>query len=222
VIERDETVHRTPASRILTEGGVIAVLRAGHAREYAPVIEAIAEGGVRSIELTLSTNGVFDELDGLRSRFGEAVEIGIGTVTTPEQARTAVGAGAAYVVTPVTDPEVVSLVAAAGVPVFPGGLTPTELLTGWSLGATAVKVFPASIVGASYVAHLRGPFPGIEVVPSGGVGLDDIPAWIAAGALAVSLGGPLVGDAFAGGDLGALTARARRAVDAVAEARAER
>jgi 2-dehydro-3-deoxyphosphogluconate aldolase/(4S)-4-hydroxy-2-oxoglutarate aldolase len=215
-------MNRTAASRVLTASGVIAVLRAGHAREYAPVIEALAEGGVRSIELTLSTDGVFDELDSLRSRFGEAVEIGIGTVTTVDQARAAVDAGADYVVTPVTDPEVVSLVVAAGVPVFPGGLTPTELLAGWTLGATAVKVFPASIVGPSYVAHLRGPFPGIEVVPSGGVGLDDIPAWIAAGALAVSLGGPLVGDAFAGGDLGALTARSRRAVDAVAEARAER
>lgn len=215
-------MSRTPPSRILIETGVVAVLRARHARVYEPVIEALAAGGVRSIELTLSTDGVFEELDGLRSRFGDAVEIGIGTVTTAAQAREAIDAGADYVVTPITDPEVVSLVVGAGVPVFPGGLTPTELFAGWSLGATAVKVFPASLVGTAYVAHLRGPFPGIEIVPSGGVGLDDIPAWIEAGAIAVSLGGPLLGDAFTGGDRGALSERARRAVEAVASARAGR
>ena len=94
--------------------------------------------------------------------------------------------------------------------VYPGGLTPTELHAGWKLGATAVKVFPASVVGAGYVGQLRGPFPDIQVIPSGGVDIEDVPDWIRAGALAVSLGGPLLGDAFKGGDLRELTARARR------------
>jgi 2-dehydro-3-deoxyphosphogluconate aldolase / (4S)-4-hydroxy-2-oxoglutarate aldolase len=106
--------------------------------------------------------------------------------------------------------------------VFPGGLTPTELLGGWRAGATAVKVFPASTVGPGYISQLRGPFPEIQVIPSGGVGIEDAAAWISAGALAVSLGGPLLGDAFHGGGLAALTARAARVSSVVAEALAAR
>ncbi|KRE64092.1 2-dehydro-3-deoxyphosphogluconate aldolase [Arthrobacter sp. Soil736] len=188
----------------------MAVLRARHASDYAPVIEALQRGGVLSIELTLSTPGVWDELPALRDRFGDALEIGVGTVTEAAEAEAALDLGAAYIVTPVTDPGVITACVGRGVPVYPGGLTPTELHAGWKLGATAVKVFPASTVGAGYVAQLRGPFPDIEVIPSGGVNIEDVPGWIMAGALAVSLGGPLLGDAFKGGDLQELTARARR------------
>jgi 2-dehydro-3-deoxyphosphogluconate aldolase/(4S)-4-hydroxy-2-oxoglutarate aldolase len=188
----------------------VAVLRASHASDYAPVIEALQRGGVLSIELTLSTPGVWDELPVLRDRFGDALEIGVGTVTDAAEAEAALDLGAAYIVTPVTDPGVITACVSRGVPVYPGGLTPTELHAGWKLGATAVKVFPASTVGAGYVSQLRGPFPDIEVIPSGGVDIDDVPGWIKAGALAVSLGGPLLGDAFKGGDLQELTSRARR------------
>ena len=177
---------------------------------------------MRSIELTLSTAGVFEELPVLLERFGSAVEIGVGTVTSAREAEAALDRGSAFVVTPTTDPAVVTACTRRKVPVYPGGLTPTELHTGWQAGATAVKVFPASVVGPGYLAQLRGPFPDLEIVPSGGVSIDDAPAWIAAGALAVSLGGPLLGDAFAGGDLSELTARARRVralVDQVGEER---
>jgi 2-dehydro-3-deoxyphosphogluconate aldolase/(4S)-4-hydroxy-2-oxoglutarate aldolase len=188
----------------------VAVLRASHASDYAPVIEALQRGGVLSIELTLSTPGVWDELPVLGDRFGDSLEIGVGTVTEAAEAEAALDLGAAYIVTPVTDPGVITACVSRGVPVYPGGLTPTELHAGWKLGATAVKVFPASTVGAGYVSQLRGPFPDIEVIPSGGVNIEDVPGWIRAGALAVSLGGPLLGDAFKGGDLQELTARARR------------
>jgi 2-dehydro-3-deoxyphosphogluconate aldolase/(4S)-4-hydroxy-2-oxoglutarate aldolase len=201
---------------------VVAVLRAQHAKDYAPVIDALREGGVLSIELTLSTPGVWDELPPLLERFGDSVEIGVGTVTTAVQAAAAIELGAAYIVTPITVPEIVTSSAERGVPVFPGGLTPTELHAGWSLGATAVKVFPASTVGPGYISQIRGPFPDIQVVPSGGVDIEDVPAWIRAGALAVSLGGPLLGDAFQGGSLTELTARARRVRSLVDQARGER
>ncbi|MFI7583527.1 bifunctional 4-hydroxy-2-oxoglutarate aldolase/2-dehydro-3-deoxy-phosphogluconate aldolase [Kocuria sp. M1N1S27] len=201
---------RPAPSALLTTTKVVAVLRAAHAREYAPVVEALEGGGVRSIELTLSTAGVFEELPVLLEQFGSSVEIGVGTVTSVRDAEAALDRGAAFVVTPTTDPAVVTACTLRGVPVYPGGLTPTELHTGWQAGATAVKVFPASVVGPGYLAQLRGPFPDLEVMPSGGVSIDDAPAWITAGALAVSLGGPLLGDAFAGGDLADLTARARR------------
>ncbi|WP_082579405.1 bifunctional 4-hydroxy-2-oxoglutarate aldolase/2-dehydro-3-deoxy-phosphogluconate aldolase [Arthrobacter sp. Soil736] len=204
------TTSRPAPSAILRETRAVAVLRARHASDYAPVIEALQRGGVLSIELTLSTPGVWDELPALRDRFGDALEIGVGTVTEAAEAEAALDLGAAYIVTPVTDPGVITACVGRGVPVYPGGLTPTELHAGWKLGATAVKVFPASTVGAGYVAQLRGPFPDIEVIPSGGVNIEDVPGWIMAGALAVSLGGPLLGDAFKGGDLQELTARARR------------
>ncbi len=202
--------ERASASPTLLRTRAIAVLRAPHAREYAPVVEALATGGVLSVELTLSTPGVVEELPALLERFGDTVEFGVGTVTTPDEVEAVVDAGAAYIVTPITVPAIIRSAVARGVPVYPGGLTPTELFAGWALGATAVKVFPASQVGPGYIADLRGPFPGIQVVPSGGVGIQDIGSWIRAGALAVSLGGPLIGDAFKGGDLGALTDRAQR------------
>lgn len=207
-----------PVSAILQANPVIAVLRARHAREYAPVIEALISGGVRSIELTLSTDGVFDLLPELKRQFGADAEIGVGTVTSADQARQALDGGADYLVTPAMVIDVVRAGVEAGVPVFPGGLTPTELLTGMQAGATAVKLFPASTVGPDYLGQLRGPFPEMKVIPSGGIGIVDATDWIAAGALAVSLGGPLLRDAFSGGDLAALTARSRQLSGLVAEA----
>ncbi|MGO4248351.1 bifunctional 4-hydroxy-2-oxoglutarate aldolase/2-dehydro-3-deoxy-phosphogluconate aldolase [Paenarthrobacter sp. RAF54_2] len=219
-LDTKEIPIRPDLSAMLRDTGVVAVLRARHAREYAPVIDALQQGGVLSIELTLSTPGVFDELPLLRDRFGDGVEIGVGTVTTATDAETALDLGAAYIVTPTTQSEIIAACVQRDVPIFAGGLTPTELHASWKLGATAVKIFPASAVGPAYVPQLRGPFPDIQVVPSGGVEIEDVPAWIKAGALAVSLGGPLLGDAFSGGDLGELTDRARRLRALVDEARA--
>lgn len=218
VIAGRSTLERPAPSKILLGNPVVAVLRARHADEYAPVISALAEGGVRSIELTLSTAGVFDLLPALIRDFGDEVEIGVGTITTAAEAEQALDSGARFLVTPVTDSDIVRAALARSVPVFPGGLTPTELLSGWRAGATAVKVFPASTMGPGYISQLRGPFPEIQVIPSGGVGIDDAAAWISAGAMAVSLGGPLLGDAFKGGDLGRLKARAAEVSTLVAAA----
>jgi 2-dehydro-3-deoxyphosphogluconate aldolase/(4S)-4-hydroxy-2-oxoglutarate aldolase len=110
----------------------------------------------------------------------------------------------------------------AGVPIYPGGLTPTELWTGWEAGATAVKVFPASVVGPEYISALRGPFPDIEVVPSGGIGAVEAGEWIRAGAGAVSVGGPLIGDALRGGSLTELAQRCRDLNAVVTKAKAQR
>ncbi|GHG59121.1 2-keto-3-deoxy-phosphogluconate aldolase [Sinomonas cellulolyticus] len=210
--------ERQAVSPILQESPVVAVLRARTASEYRPVIEALLEGGVRSIELTLSTGGVFDVLQDLVEGYQEA-EIGVGTITTVEQAREALDQGARFLVTPVTDLAVIELAASRGVPAYPGGLTPTELHAGWAAGASAVKLFPASAVGPGYISQLRGPFPDMQVLPSGGIDLADIDAWISAGAVAVSVGGPLVQDAFAGGDLKDLTARATLASQRARDAR---
>ncbi len=213
------SLQRPPAGPALLRNPVIAVLRAGHADQYAPVVDALLTGGVTSIELTLSTPGALEELPRLLERFGTDAEIGIGTVTGVQQARRAIDAGAAYIVTPVMDLPTVGLCVERGIPVYPGGLTPTELLAGWNAGATAVKLFPASTVGPGYIGQLRGPFPDIAVIPSGGIGIADVPGWIEAGALAVSLGGPLLQDAFAGGSPAGLIQRAREVSDLVARSR---
>jgi 2-dehydro-3-deoxyphosphogluconate aldolase/(4S)-4-hydroxy-2-oxoglutarate aldolase len=211
---------RLAPSALLREHPIIAVLRARDAAEYAPVIDVLAANGVRSMELTLSTPNTFEHLPAIVARGAADVEIGVGTITTAVEARRAIDAGASYLVTPILNVAVIEVAVAAGVPVFPGGLTPTELFTAWQAGATAGKIFPAETVGPQYGSHLRGPFPELQFVPSGGIALEHIPLWLNAGAVAVSLGGPLVGDALKGGSLTELAARARAAVEVAREARA--
>ena len=195
---------------------LIVVARAKQASDYDAVLEVLADAGIRSVELTLTTPGTFEHFPALRARFGDRVDLGIGTVTDSSQLARAVEVGADYLVTPITSREFVSQATDAGVPIVPGGLTPTELFASWSAGASAVKVFPAGQVGPGYLKDLRGPFPDIVAVPSGGVDLAGAEAWLQAGAAAVSVGGPLLGDAFAGGDLGALRDRATAFVEVCA------
>ncbi|MDR6612186.1 bifunctional 4-hydroxy-2-oxoglutarate aldolase/2-dehydro-3-deoxy-phosphogluconate aldolase [Leifsonia sp. 1010] len=199
---------RLPLPQKTARSRLIVVARARRAEDYDPVLEALIDAGIRSVELTLTTPGTIEHLPRLVERFGDDADIGIGTVTDTDQLRRAVDAGARYLVTPITRSELVSAAVEAGVPFVPGGFTPTELFASWSAGASAVKVFPAGRLGAGYVKDLRGPFPDIEVVPSGGIGLESAEDWLATGAAAVSVGGPLLGDAFQGGDLGALRERA--------------
>jgi 2-dehydro-3-deoxyphosphogluconate aldolase / (4S)-4-hydroxy-2-oxoglutarate aldolase len=195
---------------------LIVVARAQDAADYDAVLDALVDAGIRSLELTLTTPGTIERLPALVARYGDEVDLGVGTVTQPAQVRRAVDAGARYLVTPITSAVLVDEARAAGVPIVPGGFTPTELFSSWSAGASAVKIFPAGRLGPAYVADLRGPFPDIQVVPSGGVDLAGAEAWLAAGAVAVSVGGPLLGDAFRGGDLSALRDRAAAFVSAAA------
>lgn len=211
---------RLEPSELLRENPIIAVLRARDAADYDAVIDVLVENGVHSVELTLSTPNTFEHLPALVARGGADVEIGLGTITTVEEARRAIDAGARYLVTPITRLDVVELAVRNGIPVFPGGLTPTELFSAWEAGATAVKIFPAETVGPQYGSHLRGPFPDLQFVPSGGITLADIPLWLHAGAAAVSLGGPLIGDALKGGSLTELAERCRVAVEVAKKARA--
>lgn len=192
---------RTAAAKL------IVVVRAPDAAGYDQVLDVLVSAGIRSVELTLTTPGTLDRLPKLLAQFGDAADIGVGTVTDGGQLAAAVGAGAHYLVTPIADPDLVGAANRAGVPIVPGGLTPTELFAAWRAGAAAVKIFPANQVGPGYLNDLRGPFPDIAAVPSGGVDLQGAAAWLRAGAAAVSVGGPLLGDALRGGDLGALRDR---------------
>lgn len=202
----------------ITTGGVVAIARHLGASQAIAVAEALAAGGVRAFELTLNE----PEPDALRAieavaRHGSEIglEIGAGTVLSIEAAGRAIDAGATFLVMPHLDAELVAWAAERGIPALPGCATPTEILAAWRAGAAAVKLFPASVAGPGFVRELRGPFPEIPILPTGGVTLETAPAFIAAGAIAVGLGGWLLGDGVAAG----VRERAARVVAAVAAAR---
>ncbi|MDF2743910.1 MAG: 2-dehydro-3-deoxyphosphogluconate aldolase [Actinomycetia bacterium] len=195
---------------------VVAILRAADAGRFLEVGRVLYEGGVRAIEVTLTSAGALDAFGRLAEELPGDAMLGVGTVRSAADAEAAVAAGAAYLVAPDFHPDMVAFAVQRGVPVVPGGLTPTEIAAAWAAGATAVKVFPVSAVGGpAYLRAVGAPLPEVPLVPTGGVGLGDIGAYLAAGAAAVGIGSPLLGDAGdPGGDLDALADRARRAVAA--------
>lgn len=185
--------------------------------ETAPALaDALATGGIGAFEITLNdpVDRALRGIEAVAAR-SSGLEVGAGTVLTMEAAQSAIDAGATFLVMPHTDPELVAWAAARGMAALPGAATPTEILAAWRAGAAAVKVFPASSLGPAFVREVRGPLPGIPLVPTGGVTADTAGAFVAAGAIAVGLGSWLVGD----GEPAGVTGRARRVVAAVAAAR---
>jgi 2-dehydro-3-deoxyphosphogluconate aldolase/(4S)-4-hydroxy-2-oxoglutarate aldolase len=195
---------------------VVAILRAAGAGRFVEVGRVLYEGGVRAIEVTLTSEGALEAFGRLREELPADALLGVGTVRSVGDAELALAAGAAYLVAPDFRPDVVGWAVARGVPVVPGALTPSEVAAAWAAGATAVKVFPISALGGpAYLKAIRAPLPEVPLVPTGGVGIDDAGAYLAAGAVAVGIGSPLLGDAGdPGGDLAALAGRARRVVAA--------
>jgi 2-dehydro-3-deoxyphosphogluconate aldolase / (4S)-4-hydroxy-2-oxoglutarate aldolase len=199
---------------------VVAILRAADAGRFLEVAGVLYEGGVRAIEVTLTSEGALAAFGRVREELPGDAMLGVGTVRSAGDAERAVDAGATYLVAPDFRPEMVGFAVQRGIPVVPGALTPTEVAAAWAAGATAVKVFPVSAVGGpAYLKAVRAPLPEVPLVPTGGVGIDDVGAYLAAGAAAVGLGSPLLGDAGdPGGDLAALGDRARLAVAAATRA----
>jgi 2-dehydro-3-deoxyphosphogluconate aldolase / (4S)-4-hydroxy-2-oxoglutarate aldolase len=200
----------------IVRSGVVAVLRAPTADGFAAVADVLVGAGITAIEVTLTSQGAMDALAGLRRQLPSHAVVGAGTILTADQAKASVDAGAAFLVSPVLDPDLLN---SLGVPFYPGALTPTEVFTAHRAGAPLVKLFPAATVGPRYVKDLHGPLPGVRIMPTGGIAIGDVAAWLTAGASAVGLGGPLLGDAASGGSLIGLADRARRAADAVVFAR---
>jgi 2-dehydro-3-deoxyphosphogluconate aldolase/(4S)-4-hydroxy-2-oxoglutarate aldolase len=196
---------------------VVAVLRAADASRFGQLARVLADAGITAIEFTLSSAGAIEALRAFADALPPGVALGAGTVLDAESAAAAVDAGAAYLISPAVCLDVLAYGNAAGAPVIAGALTPTEILAAWRAGAAAVKVFPAAEAGgAAYIRAVRAPLPQIPLVPTGGVGAHDAADYLAAGALAVGVGGTLIGDAADGGDLDALRARAEALVRAVA------
>lgn len=214
------TVTRPAIPAAVTTGGVVAIGRHVPAEIAPAMAAALAAGGVRGFELTLNA----PEADALRSIEAVArvaadlgLEIGAGTVLSIEAAQHAIDAGATFLVMPHLDAELVAWAASLGIPAFPGCATPTEAFAAWRAGAAAIKLFPASSAGPGFVRELRGPFPEIPVIPTGGVTLESAPLFIAAGAIAIGMGGWLLGDGAPTG----VRERAALVVAAVAAARVE-
>lgn len=200
--------------------GVLAVLRAPSPESALDAAEAIIRGGVAGIEVTYSTPDAPGVIRELVFRHGDAVYIGAGTVTTIEQATAAAGAGAEFLVSPGTLPDLTRAMRDTGRVVMTGAMTPTEVMGALALGVDVVKIFPAALGGPSYLGALRGPFPDAPLMPTGGVKPDNLADWFAAGAVAVGAGGDLANTAsIKNGDWADLTTRAEAFAAALAAVR---
>jgi 2-dehydro-3-deoxyphosphogluconate aldolase/(4S)-4-hydroxy-2-oxoglutarate aldolase len=169
---------------------VVAVVRAERVRDPAGLAAALATAGIRCVEFTFTTSGAVQAI-AAAAGVPESI-VGAGTVVNAQQARDAVEAGASFVVSPACIPELGPACRELGVPLFLGALTPTEIAAATAAGATAVKLFPAALGGPSYLEHLRGPFPDVAFVPSGGVDVRNARDYLTAGAVAVYAGSSLV------------------------------
>ena len=200
----------------MVDTGVVAIVRLNSSESLTRVAEAIAEGGVRYIEFTMTTPGALEVLGKVTERFGDDVIFGAGTVLDAETARAAILAGARFVVAPNLNPKVITLCNRYSVPAMPGALTPTEIMQAWDLGADVVKVFPCSAFGPDYIKAVLAPLPHVKLAPVGGVELDNVSAYMRAGAACVGVGSSLVNaKLIAGGDWAGLTERARGFIEGV-------
>jgi 2-dehydro-3-deoxyphosphogluconate aldolase / (4S)-4-hydroxy-2-oxoglutarate aldolase len=201
--------------------GIVPVVRARSADEALRVVDAILAGGIDIIELTMTVPGAPQVIEQLTRRFGDQVVVGAGTVLDRDIARICIGAGAAFVVSPMFDEPTVEHCRTEGIPVMPGALTPTEIVRAWRAGADVVKVFPCSALGgASYIKALKAPLPHIDLMPTGGVSLKTAAEFIQAGASALGAGADLVDLALLReGKADLITEKARSYVEAVRQAR---
>jgi 2-dehydro-3-deoxyphosphogluconate aldolase/(4S)-4-hydroxy-2-oxoglutarate aldolase len=210
---------RLPISAVLREVRVVAIVRGRSGEHLLAVCDALIRSGVRCLEITTNTPGWAAGITTLRERYGEEVDLGSGTVLTTDHVAQTADAGGAFIVSPSLDLRVGEAAAAAGLAWYPGTFTPTEMVTAWNAGATAVKVFPvASAGGPEYIRQVRAPLDDVLMIPTGGVSAADIPGYLRAGAVAVGVGSPLIGDALATGDLDGLGVRAAAILTAAREA----
>ncbi len=204
----------------ITDCGVVAIVRVSNAREAVDVCIAIARGGVKPIEVTMTVPGAIDAIREFKSGVKEDVLIGAGTVLDPETARACILAGAEFIVSPTLNLDVIKVCRRYSKIIIPGTFTPTEILTAWEAGADIVKVFPASVGGPGYLKDIMGPLPQVKLVPTGGVNLETTSEFIKAGAVAVAAGTSLVNKkAVSEQNWDVITETARKFVAAVKQAR---
>ncbi|NKQ54838.1 bifunctional 4-hydroxy-2-oxoglutarate aldolase/2-dehydro-3-deoxy-phosphogluconate aldolase [Amycolatopsis sp. K13G38] len=192
---------------------LIAILRAEDTEYFADVAQVLYDCGVRAIEATLTTPGALDAIAAMQVELGPDTMVGAGSVRTVSDVDSCAAVGADFLVTPTFSAEVLERAQRYAIPVVCGALTPTEIDGAWRHGAAVVKVFPAAQAGGpAYVQAVHAPLPEIPLVPTGGVTLDDVDAYLGAGAFAVAAASPLIGNATCGGRLDELSERASRFV----------
>jgi 2-dehydro-3-deoxyphosphogluconate aldolase / (4S)-4-hydroxy-2-oxoglutarate aldolase len=210
-------MNKSEKLQLIRETGVIAIMRAQSSDQLIAAADAIKAGGVRVIEVTMTTPGALAVTEEATRRYGQEVLFGAGTVLDAETARAAILAGAGFVVAPTLDLQTVALCNRYGVPVIPGCYTPTEMIAAWQAGADMIKLFPASVGGPDLVKAIRAPLPQLEIVPVGGVDLNTAAEFIRKGAAALGVGSSLVNQKLL--DAGAWDELERRASAFVEEVR---
>ena len=205
---REQTVARLGAL------GVVAIVRMDDPGKVAEVVAAISAGGVKAIEITMTVPDAVRLIGTLSGSLPGDILLGAGTVTDAATAEAVIAAGARFVVSPIESHPVIDACARAGIVTCAGAYTPTEIFTAWRSGADIVKLFPATSLGPKYLRDLAGPFPQIRMMPTGGVSIDNVGEWIAAGAYAVGIGGALLDHAaISASRFDVLTGRAARLVE---------
>src|SRR5882672_8270336 len=203
--------------------GVVAVIRLKDPAKLRAVVDAIAEGGVGALEVTMTVPRAVDLIRELALTLPAGFLLGAGTVTDPATARAVIDAGASFVVGPVFRPDVIAACHERDVPAMPGCFSPTEILAAHESGADIVKVFPATMLGPQFIRDVRAPLPQVKLMPTGGVTLENAGDWIRAGAVAVGLGSALLDvKAIDAGRFDVITANARRVIASVNAARSVR
>ena len=205
-------------SRVL-ESGLVAIVRTDSPEQAARIAEACAEGGVAALEVTFTVPGASGVIESLAKRYKpEQMSIGAGTVLDPETARIALLAGAQFLVSPALSADTARLANRYQIPYLPGVATPREVIEAMECGCEILKVFPGETLGPAFVKAVKAPLPQASLMPTGGVSLDNAGEWIAAGAVAVGVGGNLTAGAKTG-DYASITALAKRFLAAIREAR---
>ena len=208
-------------SRVL-DSGIVAIIRANDSSRLADVAEALLAGGISVMEITFTVPKAHRVLEQVADRLGDKALLGAGTVLDPETARIAMLAGAEFIVSPAVNLDVIRCCRRYDKLIFPGALTPTEVLTAWEAGADVVKVFPSEVTGPGYLKALHGPLPQVRLMPTGGVNLETAATFLRSGACALGIGGSLVeSKAVAAGDMTRIETLAKQYVKIVQETCAE-
>lgn len=206
-------------ARVLNSG-IVAIIRSDDGSRLADVAEALVAGGVEVMEVTFTVPKAHRVLEQVADRLGDKILLGAGTVLDTETARIAMLAGAEFIVSPAVNLDVIRCCRRYDKLIFPGALTPTEVLAAWEAGADVVKIFPSEVTGPGYLKALAGPLPQIRLMPTGGVNLETAAAFLRSGACALGVGGSLVeAKAVAAGDMARITSLAKQYVKIVADTR---
>jgi len=202
-------VSKADKLNLIRETGVIAIMRAQSSSQLITAADAIKKGGVKVIEVTMTTPGALDVIAEATRRYGQEVLFGAGTVLDTETARAAILAGAGFVVAPTLNLNVIALCNRYSVPAIPGCYTPTEMLTAWEGGADMIKLFPAEVGGPDLIKAILAPLPQLEIIPVGGVTMETAAEFIRKGAAALGVGSNLINQKLLdAGDMEELTRRA--------------